>query len=68
MNTKAENAEMWNNINFDEPNRVFQSVFFTFALLLKYIYEKCCPKPCTTFLWNHDKLSFKLLWCLIFFL
>lgn len=50
MNTKAENTEMWNNINFDEPNRVFQSVFFTLALLLKYIYEKCCPKPCTTFL------------------
>lgn len=50
MNTKAENAEMWNNINFDEPNRVFQSVFLTYALLLKYIYMKSvAPNPALLF-------------------
>lgn len=40
---------MWINVNFDEPNKVFQSGFFTFALLLKIYMKRIAPNPALLF-------------------
>lgn len=40
---------MRNNINFDEPNGVFQSVLFTLVLLLKIYMKSIAPNRALLF-------------------